>query len=447
MKLFPKIVATAALLAGALCPAVAPATWQSAGVLKVPQHHYTFMSVTPQGDLLAATFHSYGGGAREMPAVLIKNPTSDAPQLIELSRVSFSNSRGYGGIAADPSGAYFVSADTGDRAGSFIQKFTADARPDTTFGQNSYVRPNRRTMGIEVVGKFLAVAVDWGEVLILDTTTGQLVGAVPQQAKDVFVRDITVDPKSLRIFGVAQGGVQMWGGGTPWALQGYRWVPFSPPAGQPVAGEGVSIDPILRCILVTPHPGNELHEIFGNRGVRRTVVATAQADSHLCDTALSFDGTTLFISDMRLLQIHLLKRPFPQSTNPPPISSGAGTNSVASSDAPTVAAPTWHPSFDQAQLKARAEQKPMLVYFRRPGFKGCDEFEKNVLLTNQFNAHAAGFVCVFEDAVKNRLLAYKLGVVRVPHVMILDKNGETKAEFSFNIPADQLFAAMDAHRP
>ncbi|MBI1289917.1 hypothetical protein GC173_01560 [bacterium] len=422
--------------------------WQSAGKLTVPSQYYTFLASTPSGDLVAATHNSTPANTppAELSAYLIRNPTSGQPEVYPLTSAVFEAQRGFGGIATDPSGSFFVSGDTGNRATSFIRKFTPNGQPDASFGNGGEVRPNRRCMGLDALGNFLFVAVDWGEALVLDTRSGRIWGAVPQGAKGSYMRDVTIDPKSLRLFGVAQGGVLMWGGGAPWNLPAYRFAQFAAPVGEPRAGEGISIDPILRCLLVTPIPGNTLLEVFGNRSIRRTTIESAAPDAHLCDTSLSADGTTLFISDMRARTIHALKRPFPQNTAPPPPSvAGAGAGvplAVAANAAPPV---DWKKNYTDALQAARQAGKPMLVYFRRPGVRACDEFEKSVLLTNEFNSRAQPYVCVFEDAAASQLLARRLGVFRVPHVFILDKAGDTKAEFSFNIDKTQFMNAIDAY--
>lgn len=440
---FSILAAALTLSATSLLPASEP--WRSQGILAVPQQYYTFLASTPSGDLLAATHNSAASNTPpvELPAVLIRNPTSATPEVTTLMTAPFAPQRGFGGIATDPTGAFYVSGDTGERPTSFIRKFTSTGQPDAQFGNGGEIRPNRRCLGMDVLGNFLFVAVDWGETYVFDTRSGRLWGRIPGQAKQAFMRDLTVDPKSLRLFGVAQGGVLMWGGGAPWALTGYQFAEFAPPAGEPRAGEGISIDPILRCLMVTPVPGNTLFEVFGNRSIRRTTVDSAAPDAHLCDTALSAEGTTLFISDMRAKTIHVMVRPFPQSTAPPPPSAGAGASSVAA--APGAAAIQWQRNYTEALQQARQANKPMIVYFRRPNAKGCEEFEKSTLLTNDFNARAQGYVCVFEDAAASQLLARRLGVFRVPHVFILDRRGDTKAEFSFNIDRNQFLNAVDAY--
>lgn len=85
----------------------------------------------------------------------------------------------------------------------------------------------------------------------------------------------------------------------------------------------------------------------------------------------------------------------------------------------------------------------MIVYFRKDGVEVSNRFENEVLLTDQFNQRAQGFVCVFEDLAFNPLLAYRFGVFRVPHIAILDGQGGTVAEMRHPINSQELFAAME----
>jgi hypothetical protein len=417
------------------------AEWRSGGTLKIPEFFYTFLSVTPDGHLLAAAFNRTDKKA-SVPALLIKNPTSTQPEVVELIRLDFEKLRGFGGIVSDASGGFFVSADTGDRFTSFIRKFKADGQPDPSFAGGGELRFGRRMLGLELAEGVLLVAVDWGEIMRINPTTGAQMGLIPVKVPAAFVRDIAIDPKSYRIFGVAQGGIQMWAGGSPTIPEPYRWEPFSPPKGEPNAAEGISLDPFKRCVLITPHPGNKLIEVYGNRGTIETVIASANEGSHLVDTALSFDGTTLFVSDFARQRIHLLQRQLVEeqvALVPPPPASGAG---LGAADA--VKPVPWETSFEVAMKRARELKKPLVVYFRRPGMKKCEEFEKAVLRGNEFNQRAANYICVFVDGLKDRLLAYRMGVVRVPHVMILEHGGETRAEFSGQIDAKRLFDALAA---
>lgn len=84
----------------------------------------------------------------------------------------------------------------------------------------------------------------------------------------------------------------------------------------------------------------------------------------------------------------------------------------------------------------------MIIYFRKEGFLKCAEFETSVLMSDEFNALAQNFTCMFEDLTQEPLLAYHYGIVRIPHIEILDANGERSAHFTFDIPLSSLSQAM-----
>lgn len=439
------LLAAAAVL---LLPAgKAGAQWEPYRTLAIPSYNYSFLAATPNGDLLAGTFNSTdpGSAPRDLPALLIRNPASDNPEVVELSRVSFEPQRGYSGIASDAEGNYFVSGDTGDPNTSFVMKFNADGSRDRSFARDGVLLPGRRTMGMEVLGRFLIVTVDWGQLLVYDASSGRQIGATRRPDRPIYVRDISIDPRSMRIFGVAQGGVVTWGRSAPWNAGEYAFRPITQARTEPRAGEGISVDPFRRTVLITPVRGNVLLEIEGSGRTTQTIVSTAGTDAHLCDNVISFDGTRLYISDMIGTAIHVLRR------DPPEVdvqvargAPGTAAPSNIGESGEIAPRPTWHRSYTEVVQMARETNRPMIVYFRRPEFQRCEEFERDTLLTNEFNLRARDFVCVFEDVTRNRLLAYRFGAFRIPHLTILDPRGETLAEFSFDIPADQLFAAMEA---
>ncbi len=141
---------------------------------------------------------------------------------------------------------------------------------------------------------------------------------------------------------------------------------------------------------------------------------------------LSFDGTTLFVSDQAGKTIHVLKRTVEQ---PEVI---AGSPGALRRVAPALAAatggaaippPHWYSPYTEVVQSAREQGKPMLVYFRRDGVKKANDFEATVLKSADFNQRAQRYICVFEDVSRNTMTAYKFGAYRVPYVAVLDRNG------------------------
>ena len=58
------------------------AQWQPAGRLSLPRHSYSFLTASPSGDIIAATFNSsaLGKAPRNIPALLVRNPDSAKPE-------------------------------------------------------------------------------------------------------------------------------------------------------------------------------------------------------------------------------------------------------------------------------------------------------------------------------------------------------------------------------
>jgi hypothetical protein len=443
--------------------------WRSVGVLNVPRAPYSFLAATPQGNLIATVHNNAPSNSapQPRPAYLIVNPTTASPQVNTLSNVEFEPQRGYGGVACDLFGAFYVTGDTGDRSSSFIRKYQPNGQPDTSFGQGGAVFPGYRCLGVQVMGRYLVVAVDWGEVLVLDSSNGSMLGQLPKADGEYFLRDIALDPSTMDIYGVSEGAVISWTGGAPWLPDRYQFQQNSDKNTEPKSGEGISFDPSRRLALITPIGGNTLLSVNQDGSVEQTIVRTAKPDAHLADSVLSFDGQFLFISDIRDQKIHVMRRQLPQPEEleypsgaqqqvagsasgggayQATQASGYGTPAARPTPAPTAAqsaAPTWHRSYTQVVEQSRREGKPMLLYFRKDGLKKCLDFESNILLSPEFNQRANRFTCVFEDVGANPLLAYQFGVFRVPHLVLLDSRGQPVRKFVFNINTASLFRALE----
>ena len=435
-------------------PLSVDAGWQPAGKLSLPEYSFVFLATSPQGNLLVTTFNNSATGKppSEIPALMIKNPSSGNPEVKELCKVAFSPQRGYSGLACDEAGFFFVSGDTGEAASCFLRKFRPDGSPDTSFGEKGMVIPNRRCLGIDVVGNYLLLAVDWGQIQVYNASTGQLIGSTPVPEETLYVRDIAVDPTSMRIFGVAAGGVIAWDGGSPWEPSKYRYKILTASTGEIRAGEGISYDPIIRAAVVSPVPGNKMYEVVEADKIMQTIITSAKPDTHLADSALSFDGKMLFITDMISREIHILKRSLTDDLieiTPSGISDTKRQVPKTSTPEPTrpVSSPEyvhWYKSYTRIVEQARRERKPMLLYFRRAGVEKCEDFEKNVLLKPSFNSLAGSYVCVFEDIRHQTLMAYRLGVFRVPQLTLLGPSGNVFARFTYDIDQHELFNAMEA---
>jgi len=429
-----------ALLATVLLAASAEAQWTSAGTLPVPPHHYTFLATTPTGDLLAATYNR-DKQAKRIPALLIRKPTSDKPEVVELCSVEFPSGRGFGGIACDPAGSFFISGDTGVQESSFLRKFQPDGQPSIEFGTSGVLKVNRRMLGVEALGSYVLVAVDWGEIMVFDAATGSQVGVVPKPPELRYLRDIAIDPRSLRIFGVAQGGILTWGGGTPWAPEKYEFRQITYGNGKPMMGEGIGIDPFRRCVTIAISGSSTVLEVYGDGRVERSLITSTVEKSSMTDCAISQDGSTLFVSDYTSQLIHLMRR---EATGTG--SGAAGSYAASTTTGAPPRAVEWKRSYTDAAKAAQAAGRPMVVYFRNPAVPACLEFEKNVLMGSDFTNRVQGMDAVFEDISKSGLLAYQFGIREVPHVVVFNSKGEQTGELGHPIDVAQLGSLMEAAR-
>ncbi len=431
----------------------AQSSWQPAGTLPLPSNTYSFLAATPSGDLLAATFNVKGVDEPpvSLPVYLIKNPTSPNPSLTVLLEYSFTGSRGYGGIACDDSGNIYLSGDTGDASTCFVRKFFANGQPDTSFGTNGEIKPARRCLGLDVIAHYLFLAVDWGQIQVYNASTGQLMGSLPRVEGPenlTYIRDIAVEPGTLRVLGVSAGNVVEWDGGTPLNPDRYTFKVLATMNGRIRAGEGISIDPLFSAALASPIPGNILIEVFDNQNVRKTTITTAQSSTHLVDSVVSFDGSLLFVSDIIGRKIHVLNRDIRALTQQPSDSQIPPTPS-ATSPVPTptpVSGPVqqvkWYMSYREGLQVQSGMRKPMIVYFRRKGLEKCEDFERQVLFTPTFNSRAQNFICVYEDVTSNPLLAYRFGIYRVPYLIVVDANNRIAGKFVYNIDPNTLYQIM-----
>lgn len=129
-----------------------------------------------------------------------------------------------------------------------------------------------------------------------------------------------------------------------------------------------------------------------------------------------------------------------------PPGSTAGARSGAATAPAVVPAVAWQSPESGALETAGRARKPILLYFRRAGFKLCEDFEQNCLLTDEFQRRAARFVCIFEDVTYSQLLIHRYSAFRVPDVLIINGRGEVAARHTFDISPAALYASMEQIR-
>lgn len=417
-------------MAFAQCP------WLSSGPLKLPKYKYIFVSTNSKGDLLAVTFNANPKKSAFMPALLVKNPTSKNPKVIQLCQSEFRPQRGYSGVACDEDGSFYVAGDTGDDMTSFIRKFNSDGSSVFEFGSRGQILPKRRCQGIDIVGDRLFALISWGQIVVYDTKTGKYMGSLPKPKKTTYVRDIVIDQATMNVYGVAGGGVVKWSGGTPWEPEKYKFSFVTKRGTQEIrSGEGISFDPVRQEIIVSAHNPGSMRFISLNGHAMDSIPRNIKKTTHFGDSTISFDGNTLFVVDAWYNRINSLRR-------------NLQTQSFASPEDQKYVAPKtqatlkWTMNYPQAVRDARMQYKPMIIYFYKEGFYKCAEIEDQVLNTIGFAQAAEKYTCVKVDVAKSPLLAYKLGIYRIPGILVLGPNGQRKARFEFKVDQTKLFQAL-----
>lgn len=288
------------------------ANWQVAGILPLPRYSYSFLALSPSGDLAVATFNnrSLASLPEDQPLILVRNALGLAPEAFELCAHTFASQRGYSGLAWDAEGHLYVAADSGEAATSFVARYTRAGTLDPGFGQGGIVLPGHRCHGVDTADGNLLVSIDTGEVLVLDGRSGQKKGALPRAEGSGIVRDLAYDPAGGRLFGVRTGGLVLWESpnhGADWTS--FRFRQLSPADSLPPrALEGLCFDRSTGRALGVPHKTLQAVQCDESGQLVRSVLEGDLAGGVIADTAISPDGSMLFVSDVAKFRVVVLKR-------------------------------------------------------------------------------------------------------------------------------------------
>ncbi|MBX7246135.1 MAG: thioredoxin family protein [Candidatus Sumerlaeaceae bacterium] len=427
--------------------------WRFETTIPMQGYVVVFVSTTPTGDVVATTFNSNKNREANLPVILIHKPLSAQPSYHVVCQNTFPAFRGYSGIAVDKEGNYYVAADTGDGATSWIRKFSPSGKQDMAFGEGGQIAAGKRFVGLDIFDTYLFTTAAFAELMVFDTRTGKLVGkgpAVTQNAPGTpAIRDIAVDPSKQLVYGVAAGAAWVWEGGTFDNPATYKLRRLSPDTAGVRAGEGVYFDPVSRKVLIPENEtGNLLSVGEGATFSQSNVVKPSPTENQICDVVLLQDGKTLFITDLRRSQIYVMKR---SEGDTLPVLPGT----VAVADAtPTAAAPpasstgaggvTWVNEYKVALRQSRDQNKPLIVFFRAPSVNLCNELEAGYLTSPEFaNLASQAIVCRF-DVSSDRLLAQQLGVFKVPELAIYSSKGDRLTRTSGKIDPAKVTAEFQA---
>jgi hypothetical protein len=427
--------------AAALSSTVRAEEWKYTKSIQIPRPYVPiFAAVTPTGDCVVATFNNTRSEKPvNLPVIYIHKPLSESPGFYVVCTNPFPALRGYSGVAVDSAGNYYVAADTGG-LDSWIRKFKPDGKPESAFGTNGEIRPNRRVLGLDLAGNYLFTTFGFGELVKIDARSGQIVGRVPAPPQAPPIRDVAVDPTRELIYGVANGAAWVWRGGKFNNLQGYKLERLTEDTlKNPKAGEGVYFDAFGDRLLM---PVSELATLFAvdSKGnATKSVIAGGEGLVRLpSDAVLLADGETLFIPDMKTgpsgeCLIHVMKRVATVTK-----SAGAGEVTLSSLaaagllKASTEAAPvaiasseiSWKSSFNEAFGEAKRAGKPVLLYARTAQARRCQELESGFLKSPEFVQAASNTVPYLFDVTTDSKLAQQLGIFRVPYIALYRPDGE-----------------------
>jgi thioredoxin:protein disulfide reductase len=121
-----------------------------------------------------------------------------------------------------------------------------------------------------------------------------------------------------------------------------------------------------------------------------------------------------------------------------------GAAAVATSDAPDI---VWLTSEAEGRAKAAAEGRPVLIDFGADWCKACKELEHSTFPHAAVRAAARRFVAIHIDATDDEAteivtLQKKYGVVGLPTVIMLDKDGREVVRFNEFVPPERFVDAM-----
>ena len=423
--------------------------WKYTRTISIPPPYApVFADTTPSGDVVVTTFNNRAEGETDLPVILIHQPLSANPGFYVVCRNRFPAMRGYSGLAVGNDGTFYVSADSGEHATSWIRKFKPNGQLDPAFGNGGEVRPGLRVLGLDVVGDKLITTFAFGSLAVMDRNTARLAGPVQAANEKALIRDVIVDPATQMIYGVAQGAAWVWSGGTldnPGAYKLRRLSQDKMP--EPRAGEGIFFDPVTRSAVIPFAQTKTLLTIDGGGRVSPSAITGTTEDVRsIADAVLLTDGNTMFVTDSTTANngrcgIHVMTRqavdaamdtsstPNESLTSIAAVSTETATREKAPPPAATptaMGASPWVRDVRAGFAKGRAGNKPIVVYARSEKSERCATLEQSVLPSPEVAAALANYVPIYFDVLSDTKLSQELGIFRVPNITVYSPNGERK---------------------
>jgi hypothetical protein len=170
----------------------------------------------------------------------------------------------------------------------------------------------------------------------------------------------------------------------------------------------------------------------GPRHAERTNLATITAIGVSIETATGAEGTVL-VDNLRI--------GFYSGAD-----AATAERDLRAAATPTPLAVRWQAATVPLATQIRDAAKPALLYVRQPTNNRCRELESTLLVSQGFVFRTHGFLTFFEDTSRSQAIAREQNILRVPTIILFDREGKERNRFEVDIDDLTLYRAMDALR-
>ncbi len=103
----------------------------------------------------------------------------------------------------------------------------------------------------------------------------------------------------------------------------------------------------------------------------------------------------------------------------------------------------WMSSYSQGMERANYEKKPLYLYFYTPSARLCQKFDNDTYSNNNVaQLLNKNFICVRLNANQNRNMVHRMGLYRVPTVMVIDNTGTEFLRLVTYYPPQKLITSL-----
>lgn len=395
--------------------------WKFQETVSITPRPYAFLAATASG-LWASTFNNTSN-PDEMTEVYFIDPKSKTERRV--TSLLCNAQQGISGLAVDePGNVVFVTHDAASSPDSFVYRFNLSGAPSTAFGKEGRVNLNSRVLGCCVFGDRLFVLVPWGKVQELNAVTGSEVQSFDLSA-GAYLRDIAFANNTLGAFGA--GTFVEYDLNTNKTLSVQKLMENAVP--RPT--EGIGSNRITGEFIVRPPDTSDLMSLGGgNKLVSKT--DSAEVSIHTVDFAVSPDGNSLYVSDLRNKSIDLFKRQSPATVGPT-VSGLSGWNFL-----------------NEQNWKTATEYKSgvIAVYYYNNS-PVSQQFQQQVLLAPIIAPKLAKLPRLFQlesTPIPAELNLPKNAFTSAPALILLSSTGQVLARLGSSAGVEEVYDKMESLR-